>query len=200
MNNTITVTQESYDELQSKYDKLMNALQRETDLRMLERQHEQQLREKEIEQELNKKSGFRNFTMLNNDNLEYLTLLADNPSAMKLYLFIVKNMNNYNALMASYQIFEDALGYKKSTIAKAIKDLKDLNLLYIYKSGSSNVYVLNDDLVWRSYGNNRKYCKFPANVMLAASEQDDEIKEKLDKIRKASHSYETNKELVPNDK
>ena len=200
MNNTITVTQESYDELQSKYDKLMNALQRENDLRMLERQHEQQLQEKEIEHELNKKSGFRNFTMLNNDNLEYLTLLADNPSAMKLYLFIVKNMNNYNALMASYQIFEDALGYKKSTIAKAIKDLKDLNLLYIYKSGSSNVYVLNDDLVWRSYGNNRKYCKFPANVMLAASEQDDEVKEKLDKTRKASHSYETNKELVPNDK
>ena len=200
MNNTITVTQESYDELQSKYDKLMNALQRETDLRMLERQHEQQLREKEIEHELNKKSGFRNFTMINNDNLEYLTLLADNPSAMKLYLFIVKNMNNYNALMASYQIFEDALGYKKSTIAKAIKDLKDLNLLYIYKSGSSNVYVLNDNLVWRSYGNNRKYCKFPANVMLAASEQDDEVREKLNKIRKASKSYETNKELVSNAK
>lgn len=200
MNNTITVTQESYDELQSKYNKLMNALQRETDLRMLERQHEQQLREKEIEHALNKKSGFRNFTMINNDNLEYLTLLADNPSAMKLYLFIVKNMNNYNALMASYQIFEDALGYKKSTIAKAIKDLKDLNLLYIYKSGSSNVYVLNDDLVWRSYGNNRKYCKFPANVMLAASEQDDEVREKLNKIRNASKSYETNKELVTNDK
>lgn len=200
MNNTITVTQESYDELQSKYNKLMNTLQRETDLRMLERQHEQQLREKEIEHELNKKSGFRNFTMINNDNLEYLTLLADNPSAMKLYLFIVKNMNNYNALMASYQIFEDALGYKKSTIAKAIKDLKDLNLLYIYKSGSSNVYVLNDDLVWRSYGNNRKYCKFPANVMLAASEQDDEVREKLNKIRNASKSYETNKELVTNDK
>lgn len=200
MNNTITVTQESYDELQSKYNKLMNALQRETDLRMLERQHEQQLREKEIEHELNKKSGFRNFTMINNDNLEYLTLLADNPSAMKLYLFIVKNMNNYNALMASYQIFEDALGYKKSTIAKAIKDLKDLNLLYIYKSGSSNVYVLNDDLVWKSYGNNRKYCKFPANVMLAASEQDDEVREKLNKIRNASKSYETNKELVTNDK
>ena len=200
MNNTITVTQESYDELQSKYDKLMNALQRETDLRMLERQHEKQFREQEIEHELNKKSGFRNFTMINNDNLEYLTLLADNPSAMKLYLFIVKNMNNYNALMASYQIFEDALGYKKSTIAKAIKDLKDLNLLYIYKSGSSNVYVLNDDLVWKSYGNNRKYCKFPANVMLASSEQDDEVREKLNKIRNASKSYETNKELVSNDK
>lgn len=201
MTDTITITREEFNRLQNQFEATMNACQRETDLRMLERQHEQQLREKEIEHELNKKSGFSDFTMFNNKNMEYLVeLVRSDPTAGSLFLFIAKNMDNYNALIASYQVFQEALSLSRATVARAIKSLKEAGILYVYKSGSSNVYVLNDDLVWRSYGNNRKYCKFPVNVMLAASEQDDAAKDRINKVRIASQNYTKTKELVPNDK
>ena len=58
------------------------------------------------------------------------------------------------------------------TIARGIKVLKDKGMLHIKKSGSANVYMLNPDVVWKSWGNNRKYCEFPANIVLAKSEQE----------------------------
>ena len=62
------------------------------------------------------------------------------------------------------------------TISRAIKYLKDNGFLYIYKSGTSNVYVANKNLVWNSWGNNREYCEFPANIVLSKSEQEERAK------------------------
>ena len=38
------------------------------------------------------------------------------------------------------------------------------------KSGTSNVYIVNPDVAWTSYGNQKQYCKFQANVLLSSSE------------------------------
>ena len=44
------------------------------------------------------------------------------------------------------------------------------------KTGTSNVYVANKDLVWNSWGNNIDYCEFPANIVLSRSEQEERTK------------------------
>ena len=85
-------------------------------------------------------------------------------------------MDKYNAVVCSYKVFQDALDMGQATVARSIKYLKEHGFLYVYKTGSSNVYVANKDLVWNSWGNNREYCEFPANIVLTASEQEERSK------------------------
>ena len=80
-------------------------------------------------------------------------------------------MDNYNAVMCSHTVIMEVLGVSRQTVSKAITVLKDRGFIAVYKSGTSNVYTINDNVFWKSWGKNRKYCKFPANIVLAESEQ-----------------------------
>lgn len=144
--------------------------QRARDLKDQERKEQEQLAR-------TRKSPFTNFYQVNKDNSEYLrSCLDENPKALKLLFFVFDHMDKYNAVMCSYQVFQEALGISKATVQRCIKYLKDNGFLYVYKSGSSNVYVANKDLVWNSWGSNVEYCEFPANIILSASEQEEHAK------------------------
>lgn len=81
-------------------------------------------------------------------------------------------MDGYNALIASYKVFEEALDLSKPTIARGIKFLKDKGYIYILKSGSANVYTINPKIIWKSWGKNIQYCEFPANIIISKAEQE----------------------------
>lgn len=100
-------------------------------------------------------------------------LLKENPIAYRLFYFIANNMDNYNALIASYQVFMDALEISKATTYRCIKLLQEKGFLEIKKTGTSNVYILNQDIVWTSWANNKQYCEFTGKIMLAKSENPD---------------------------
>lgn len=122
----------------------------------------------------NRKSPFNNFYQVNKDNSNYLrSCLDENPKALKLLLFIFDHMDKYNAVICSYKVFQEALGMSKATIQRSIAYLKEHGFIIVLKSGTSNVYVANNNLVWNSSGENFKYCEFPANIILSASEQED---------------------------
>ena len=64
-----------------------------------------------------KKSPYRQFLQVNQDNYKAEDwLMKTSPAAYRLFRFITQNMDNYNALMCSYKVFEESLGYKQSTI------------------------------------------------------------------------------------
>lgn len=130
-----------------------------------------------------KKSPFTRFYQVNKDNSEYLrSCLKENPKALQVLFFIFDHMDKYNAVVCSYKVFQDALDMGQATVARSIKYLKEHGFLYVYKTGSSNVYIANKDLVWNSWGNNREYCEFPANIVLTASEQEERSKIKDKRI------------------
>ena len=137
---------------------------------------ELQKQQDEAREREEKHSRFREWTQLNLDNLvvEHLDKLSQNKTAMRLFLFIVKHMDGRNALMASYKVFQEALELSKASIQRGIKYLSDNHIIYIKKSGTANVYLLNPDIAWKSWSSNYKYCEFPANVILAQSEQQEE--------------------------
>ena len=110
-------------------------------------------------------------------NEKMMYQLSDFPTANKLFWFIVNHMDGYNALIASYAVFQEGLNMSESSVTRGIKKLKELGLLYIKKSGATNVYLLNPDVVWKSWGSNLKYCEFPAKVVLTESEQLPDISE-----------------------
>lgn len=120
-----------------------------------------------------KNSPFSRWTQFNNEHTKELMMLAVKyPKAHAILYFLVDQMDNYNACICSYKVMQEVLGCGQATIARNIKILKDLGFLAILKSGNANVYTVNDKVYWKSWGNNRQYSKFPANVVLAMSEQD----------------------------
>ena len=148
----------------------MSFEQRARDLEEQEREEQKKLREE-------RKSPFSRFYQINKDNSDYLrSCLDENPKALKLLLFIFDHMDKYNAVICSYKVFQETLGMGQATVARCVKYLKDHGFLYVYKTGTSNVYVANKNFVWNSWGNNVEYCEFPANIILSASEQEERVK------------------------
>lgn len=143
--------------------------------RARELEQEKKIQENEIakDKENAKKSPFDRFYQINETNSKYLTKLAtEQPKALAILLFIFENMDGYNALTVSYKVLQEKFNISRATTARCIKYLKEHGFLHVYKAGSCNVYVANNDLVWKSWGKNVKYCKFPSNVILSASEQE----------------------------
>lgn len=144
--------------------------QRERDLRAQERAEKEELQRE-------RKSPFKAFYQVNKDHSEDLMwLVKTNPNAYRVLLFLFDHMDKYNAVMCSYNVLQEALEVSESTVKRAIRVLKEHGFIYIYKSGTSNVYVTNPDIAWNSWGNNRQYCEFPANIILSASEQEERSK------------------------
>ena len=130
--------------------------------------------------EREKKSPFSNFAQLNLDQTHALIQLTrKSPRAAEIFLFIVKAMDNYNALVCSYKVFEEALGMSSATVTRAIKVLKDSKFIDIKKTGTGNIYLINKELVWKSWGKNYKYAEFGAKVLISESEQEQQTEIKV---------------------
>lgn len=115
-----------------------------------------------------------NFVQFYRDNMSAVSKLAGkNPTAFQIFMFICEHMDGYNALMASYQVFMDYTGKGRTTCSIAIKYLYNNGFIDILKSGTSNVYIINQDIAWTSYGNQKKFCKFNGNILIAESENKD---------------------------
>ena len=139
-----------------------------------ERELKEQEKREEEARKREKNSTFNEFAQFNMEGYVHtgvMMSLADYPAATKLFWFIAKQMDGYNALIASYAVFQEALNMSIPTIARGVKVLKEKGILHIKKSGSANVYIMNPDLIWKSWSNNKQYCEFPAKVILSASEQ-----------------------------
>ena len=131
-----------------------------------------------------KNSPFKRWTQLNNEHTKELMQLAlKYPKAHAILYFLVDQMDEYNAVICSTKVLEEILNVSRQTISKNIKILKEHGFIVILKSGSSNVYVINDKVYWKSWSNNKRYSKFPANVVLAFDEQEADYKENI-KARK----------------
>lgn len=125
-----------------------------------------------LEQEKIKKGPYSNFVQVNRDMYKAEDwLMKNSPVAYRIFRFLVNNMDAYNAVICSYQVIMEALEIGQATVARAIKLLKDRQYIEIYKTGTSNVYSINKNLVWSSWGSNYKYAKFGANIILSENEQ-----------------------------
>ena len=139
-------------------------------------------RQKDLEQQaqmqkiINKKmkdSPFSNFYQFNREySKEMIWLATNHPKANGILLFLLDQMDSYNAVMCSYKVLQEALGMGQVTVARSIKILKDTGFISVYKSGTSNIYAVNKQRAWSSWGTNHKYAKFEARIIISESEQE----------------------------
>ena len=95
---------------------------------------------------------------------------TEDPQALRVLLFLVRHMDTKNALAAPMALISDMLGLSRQTVSAKIKFLSDNGWISIYKLGRQNVYIVNPDVVWTAYGDQKSYCKFDAKVMLSGED------------------------------
>lgn len=139
-------------------------------LRLLELDEDRKQEEKQVEEE--KKNV--NFIQIYRDNMPELRWLMTNHAfASNLLFFILEHMDTKNALACSYIVFEDYFGKHKTTIYRNLKILEENGFIDILKMGTSNVYIVNQDLAWSSYNTSKKYAKYDGNILVSKKENKD---------------------------
>lgn len=137
----------------------------------------------DIEEEKVKRNN--NFVMMYRNHMpEQRWLMKKSGIASSILNFIIEHMDTKNALLCSYTVFEDYFEISNSTVKRAIKLLYDNGFVDIIKSGTSNVYVVNVEVAWTSWENQKQYCKFEGNMLISAKENKDyEYRNQFDKFK-----------------
>jgi len=153
-----------------------------------QRQLEEQKKREDEERARAKKSPYKDFVQVNKEAYKLEDkLMSESPMAYRIFRFLVNNMDGYNAVVCSQTVLQEKFEVGRTTVYKAVKLLKDKNFLSVYKSGTTNVYSINKNIVWNSWGSNFKYAKFGANILISQSEQqEDEIKLKAVKHKEVT--------------
>jgi len=137
-----------------------------------EKDLEEQAKQEEQARKRAKNSPFSNFYQFNRAQTKNVILLASRyPKAQTILLFLLDQMDEYNAVVCSYKVLQEALGMSQATVARAIKVLKDTNFIAVFKCGTANLYSVNKTLAWSSWGTNYKYAKFDAKILISETEQ-----------------------------
>jgi hypothetical protein len=115
-----------------------------------------------------------NFVQLYDDTLDLIMLMTkENPMALQVFLWLVKYMDDRNALVVSQQAIAESLKLHKNTVYLAVKYLKEKSALTVLRSSNTHVYALNAQIVWRDTADAKKFAHFDAKVYLSDSEQEE---------------------------
>lgn len=149
-----------------------------------QKQLKEEQKQEEEQRKREKQSPFKNFLQVNKDAYKAEDwLMSKSPIAYRIFKFLINNMDEYNAVICSYQVLQETFEVSKPTVTRAVKLLKEKGYVYIFKSGTSNVYALNDKIVWNSWGTNYRYSKFPANIILSISEQEQSVQAQIKTLK-----------------
>lgn len=116
-----------------------------------------------------------NFVQLYDDHLDLIMVMTkENPTALSIFLWIVKYMDNRNALVVSQQAIAESLGFHKNTVYLAVKYLKEKKALTVLRSSNTHIFAINAQIAWRDTADAKKFAHFDAKVYIAESEQQEE--------------------------
>ncbi|EAP9626449.1 plasmid replication initiation protein [Salmonella enterica] len=121
-----------------------------------------------------------NFVQVNRAYLrEWRNLTRKNPLSSEILMYLVENMGKTsNAVICSYVTLTEVTGVSRSSVARAVKLLKDDRWLESIKIGNATAYCINAAVFWQAQRNHKKYAIFQATAIASATEQDSDFHEK----------------------
>lgn len=139
---------------------------------MIDRIPDEELSEVELAAAKKKKGKNYNFVQFYRHNMKaYSELIKKNPTAARIFMFLVEHMTYENAVTCSNQVLQEQIGKSRQTIWKAVKLLKDSGYLQIFRlGGGANTYTLNKNIVWTGSKQGKEYFKFDGPVLISAEE------------------------------
>lgn len=126
---------------------------------------------------MDEESKNRDFVQVYRNYIDSIAELASqNSTAYKLFMLLIKHMDGNNALCVSVKTLSEILEVSTKTVTRAANYLKKHGWVCVLKSGTTNVYIINPDIAWTSYANQKQYCKFQANVLVSRTENANYLK------------------------
>ena len=115
-----------------------------------------------------------NFVQVSRGYLAQVRKLArKSPIANDILFYLVEHMGRTtNAVVCSYKTLQEATGVSRTSVANAVKLLKNENWIDAVKIGNATAYCVNERVFWQAGRNQRQYAIFSATVIASASEQD----------------------------
>ena len=128
-----------------------------------------------------------NFYMLFKDggSQQVRELIKISPPAAQIFMFLAEQADRTNAVVASGKALAKYLNLSEATVSRALKILSKKEedkepYLEILKSGGTNVFVLNPEIVWSAWKTGKDYCLFGnAKILITTDEQDLSVKKRL---------------------
>jgi hypothetical protein len=120
-------------------------------------------------------------------------LIRKNPLSAEILMFLIEKMGRTtNAVVCSYKTLTELTGYSRTSIANALKTLRNENWIETIKIGNATAYCVNERVAWQASKNQRNYALFSATIVASESEQDamflKKSKEKLTYIPVIEHN------------
>lgn len=142
------------------------------------------------DQEREEKEKNVNFIQLYKDHMTELRwLMANHSFATSLLFFILEHMDNRNALACSYAVFEDYFDKSRTTIYRGIKVLEENGFVDVLKMGTSNVYLVNENLAWTDKHTMKKYAKYDGKILVSKKENKDyQYRSQFDRLKTLKES------------
>ena len=121
-----------------------------------------------------------NFVQMNRGYMAQMRILSrKSPVAMQIFLYLIENMGRTtNAVVCSYKVLGEVTNLSRTSVAKAIRILKEDSWIDAVKVGNATAYAVNERVVWQASRNQRKYAIFSAIIIASESEQDSDYHEK----------------------
>lgn len=122
-----------------------------------------------------------NFSLVFNDWWKIQRVLIDEyPTALKVFTWLIDLADKRNAVIVSYKGISSSIALSERTVYNAIAYLKEKGFLNVLKAGNMNIYVLNDQIVWKDTADKKdKFSQFSAKVHIVASEQEEPYRTQL---------------------
>ncbi len=90
----------------------------------------------------------------------------DDPKALSVLLFLIRNMDGTNAIICSMDIIGSHTKLTRQTVSNKLKYLQDNGWIEVFKVSRARMYVVNPDIVWTSYADQKEYCQMKASVFI----------------------------------
>lgn len=115
---------------------------------------------------------------------EWRALTRKSPLASEILMYLIEHMGRTtNAVVCSYVTLMEVTGVSRSSVARAIKVLKEDAWIDAVKIGNATAYGINARAFWQASRNQKKYAIFSATVIASASEQEGGVVEQSKPLR-----------------
>jgi len=115
-----------------------------------------------------------NFVQLNRAYMKQVRELArKSPVAMEILFYLIEHMGRTtNAVVCSYKTLCEVTNLSRTSVANAIKHLKNDNWIDAVKIGNATAYCINERVFWQATRGQRRYAIFSATIIASESEQE----------------------------
>jgi hypothetical protein len=105
-------------------------------------------------------------------------IMAGNPLAAKVYVFLAKHADIHNAVVCSVELMGKELNYSSRSIISATKWLSENHYLVVAKIATANAYILRPDDIWKTSEDHKEFWTFGA-AALVSKDQNKTLKRRM---------------------